>query len=213
MSTDCFGSSPEAADETTPFQPQSPYAVAKAAAFWAVVAYRRAYNLFFCNGILSNHESTLRPSKFVTRKIVQAAMRIGQGSPERLSLGNLDVERDWGWAPDYADAIWRILQHSQPEDFVIATRKTVALRSLVEQAFGHFGLDWRHYVDVDETLFRPSDIPCIRLNPAKAERLLGWRPKVVMPALVTALIEGEAHNDLGPVPWLDGPLNCGGAKD
>lgn len=188
-SSDCFGDTRgEPATEETPFAPRSPYAVAKAAAHFEVANYREAYRLFACNGILFNHESPLRPPRFVTRKIVSAACRIACGSGERLRLGNIEVARDWGYAPEYVDAMWRMLQQDAPEDYVIATGATITLREFTAQAFDAVGLDWQDHVDVDPSLFRPSDIAISRANPSKAARCLGWqaglRPAEVARAMV-----------------------------
>jgi GDPmannose 4,6-dehydratase len=175
-SSDCFGDTGgEPATEQTPFAPRSPYAVAKAAAHFEVGNYREAYKLYACNGILFNHESPLRPKRFVTRKIVAAAARIAAGSGETLRLGNIDVARDWGYAPQYVEAMWRMLQRETPEDFVIATGHTITLRDFVAEAFAALDLDWREHVIVDPELFRPADIAVSRANPAKAERELGWK--------------------------------------
>lgn len=205
-STDCFGQTTGAANENTAFRPRSPYAMAKAASFWSVASYRDSYGLFAANGILSNHESPLRPNRFVTRKIVQAASRIAAGSSERLRLGDLMVERDWGWAPDYAEAMWRILQHGAASDFVIATGRTSALKDIVAGVFAGFGLDWAAHVDVDKTLFRPSEIPRVAADPARITADLGWRASVTMPALAATLVAAEKARNLGPVPWQDQPL-------
>jgi GDPmannose 4,6-dehydratase len=175
-SSDCFGDTGgEPATELTPFAPRSPYAVAKAAAHFEVANYREAYKLFACNGILFNHESPLRPKRFVTRKIVAAAARIAAGSGETLSLGNIDVARDWGNAREYVEAMWLMLQQDAPEDFVIATGQTITLRQFVAEAFAALGLDWQDHVKVDSTLFRPADIAVSRANPAKAAQTLGWK--------------------------------------
>jgi GDPmannose 4,6-dehydratase len=175
-SSDCFGdTNGEPATETTPFSPRSPYAVAKAAAHFEVANYREAYNLFACSGILFNHESPLRPPRFVTQKIVGAACRIAAGSGERLRLGNIEVARDWGFAPEYVEAMWAMLQQDAPEDYVIATGETITLREFTAQAFAAAGLDWREHVDVDPALFRPTDIAISRANPAKAHQRLGWK--------------------------------------
>ena len=167
-----------AADETTPFHPQSPYAVAKASVFWLLDNYREAYKLFACNGILFNHESELRPERFVTQKIVSAARRIAAGSPETLRLGRLDIARDWGWAPEYVEAMWLMLQQDRPQDFVVATGNSFTLEDFVAAAFAHFALDWRSHVVQDEKLFRPTDIQLSRANPAKAKAVLGWEATV-----------------------------------
>jgi len=191
-SSECFGNiegSP--ADETHSFHPRSPYGVGKAAAYWAVANYRESYRLFACSGILFNHESPLRPARYVTRKIVQGAVAIALGQAEKLTLGELSIARDWGWAPEYVEAMWRMLSRDEPEDFVIATGRTHTLEEFVCRAFEHFGLDWRRYVETDPALLRPSDITCSVGDPSKAERLLGWRAATSMPGVVTALCEAE----------------------
>ncbi len=175
-SSECFGDVGETpADEETAFRPRSPYAVAKSSAYWMVANYREAYDLFVCTGILFNHDSPLRPERFVTQKIVRAASRIASGSTEKLRLGNLAIHRDWGWAPDYVEAMWKMLQQEKPDDFVIATGRTVSLEYFVERAFSHFGLDWKLHVESDTSLLRPSDIRSGKANPAKAAEILGWR--------------------------------------
>ena len=174
-SSECFGDTgEEAANELTSFQPRSPYAVAKSSAHWLVRNYRESYGLFACTGILFNHESALRPERFVTQKIVSAASRIQRGSGEVLQLGNIDIWRDWGWSPDYVDAMWRMLQQNQPDDFVIATGRTTSLESFVSHVFTFYGLNWKDHVRVDKTLFRPSDIRISRADPGKAKAVLGW---------------------------------------
>lgn len=193
-SSESFGDTGRAAaNEETPFRPRSPYGVAKATAFWQVANYRDAYGLFACSGILFNHESPLRPQRFVTRKVVAAACRIAAGSGERLKLGNIDVERDWGWAPEYVDAMWRILQIDRPDDFVIATGRAHALREFVAAAFAANGLDWREHVESDPALMRPSDIAHSVGDPGKAARVLGWRARVDMAELVRRLVHAETH--------------------
>lgn len=175
-STESFGDTGNnAADEQTPFRPRSPYGVAKAAAFWEVANYREAYGLFTCSGILSNHDSPLRPERFVTQKIVAAAQRIANGSDEVLKLGNTTIQRDWGWAPDYVEAMHVMLQQPQADDYIIATGKTTSLNEFVETAFAVVGLDWHHHVETDAALFRPTDIAVSRVNPGKANRELGWQ--------------------------------------
>lgn len=197
-SGECFGNTNgTAADEDTTFRPRSPYAVAKAAAFWEVANYREAYGLFAASGILFNHESPLRPERFVTRKIVAAACRIANGSGETLRLGNLEVERDWGWAPDYVEAMWRILQHESPDDFVIATGETSSLREFVAAAFGAVGLDWQDHVMSDPSLLRPADIMTVRANPGKALHLLGWQARYRMNDVVRMMVDAEKVNGAG----------------
>jgi GDPmannose 4,6-dehydratase len=191
-SGECFGDTGgRPADEDTPFRPRSPYAVAKAAAHFEVANYREAYGLFACSGILFNHESPLRPERFVTRKIVAAAARIAAGSGERLRLGNMRVKRDWGWAAEYVEAMWRMLQQDRPEDYVVATGETRSLEEFVAAAFGAVGLDWRAHVDADPTLFRPSDIEANYANPGKAARNLGWRASTRMDEAVRRMLEAE----------------------
>jgi GDPmannose 4,6-dehydratase len=205
-SSDSFGYTAVAANEGTAFRPQSPYATAKATSFWSVVTYRNAYGLHACNGILSNHESPLRPNRFVTRKVILAAHRIADGSKERLSMGDLKVERDWGWAPDYAEAMWRIVRHNTASDFVVATGKISSLRNFVDEAFRQFGLDWRDHVDVDVRLFRPSEIQRVQLDPSRIAATLGWRAHIAMPELVKVLVESERCGGLGPLPWQDNAI-------
>jgi GDPmannose 4,6-dehydratase len=191
-SSECFGDVGDSAcDEMTPFHPGSPYAVAKAAAHWQVVNYREAYDLYATNGILFNHESPLRPNRFVSKKIIRAAVRIGNGSSERLRLGNLAIQRDFGWAPEYVDAMWRILQLEQPNDVVIATGETHSLNEFCQAAFSTVGLDWQEHVDIDEALYRPSEHMVSRANPSLAEQLLGWRAELKMPAIVSEMINAE----------------------
>lgn len=191
-SSECYGSSGDApCDEHTPFRPRSPYAVAKAAAFWQVANYREAYDLFACTGILFNHESPLRPERFVTRKIVAAVARISRGSNETLSLGNLAITRDWGWAPEYVEAMWMMLQQERPEDFVIATGNSYTLAAFVELAFAEAGLDWRNHVRVDDRLFRPTDLEHSTAAPAKAHSILGWRAQSDMIQVVKNMVAAE----------------------
>jgi GDPmannose 4,6-dehydratase len=194
-SGECFGDTGgKSADETTPFHPRSPYAVAKSAAHWMVANYREAYNLFACTGILFNHESPLRPARFVTRKIISTACRIAAGSRERLHLGNFAIARDWGWAPEYVEAMWHMLQQDTPEDFVIATGETNTLEQFVIEAFSLLGLDWQQHVSSDSTLIRPSEIMVSRGNPAKANKELGWYAHYAMHQVVNKMIAAEKLN-------------------
>jgi GDPmannose 4,6-dehydratase len=180
-SGECFGEiAGEAADEKTPFHPQSPYATAKSAAFWLVANYRASYNMFACTGILFNHESPLRPTRFVTQKIVQGALQISRGSAEKLNLGDLGIQRDWGWSPDYVEAMWKMLQLNTPEDFVIATGESNSLEKFIEVAFSGVGLDWRDHVISDPTIFRPNEIKRSVGNASKAHALLGWQAQKKM---------------------------------
>lgn len=197
-SSECFGeSSTVPANEATAFRPRSPYAVAKAAAFWQVANYREAYGLFACSGILFNHESPLRPERFVTQKIVRAVARIAEGSRERLRLGDLSIERDWGWAPEYVEAMWAMLQAERSEDFVIATGQTVSLERFVSEAFASVDLDWRDHVDIDSQLFRPSELRVSRADPSRAERVLGWRARFGAADVVRKMIAAVRGGELG----------------
>ena len=191
-SGECFGSTTEqGATEDTPFRPRSPYAVAKAASFWEVANYRDAYKLYACSGLLFNHESPLRPERFVTRKIIASACRIANGSKEKLQLGNIDIRRDWGWAPEFVEAMYLMLQQDQAEDYVIATGKSYPLEEFVRSAFEHFNLDWREHVSTDNGLLRPTDHFMGLGNPSKAKRDMGWIPKYHMPDVVRMMAEAE----------------------
>ena len=191
-SGECFGDTQGMpADETTAFRPRSPYAVAKAAAHWEVANYREAYGLYCCSGILFNHESPLRPERFVTKKIVSAARRIAGGSREKLHLGNISVQRDWGWAPEYVVAMWMMLQQSQPQDFVIATGESHSLEEFVNTAFSTLGLKWHDHVTVDSALFRPTDLVTGRANPAKALAQLGWQAVSKMHDVIRMMLDTE----------------------
>lgn len=192
-SSECFGNTQgKAADENTPFYPRSPYAVAKATSFWQVVNYREAYGLFACSGVLFNHESPLRPLRFVTRKIVCEACQIALGEKDRLPLGNLSVQRDWGWAPEYVKGMWMMLQQDEPEDFVLATGECHSLQAFAEAVFQMLGLDWQRCTYTDSSLYRPNDIEISVGNSAKAEEKLGWIPKYRMPDIVRMMVECEA---------------------
>ena len=191
-SSECFGDTGGApGKETTPFRPRSPYAVAKATAFWEVANYREAYGLYACSGILYNHESPLRPERFVTRKVVAAACRIAAGSDETLRLGNVEVERDWGWAPEYVEAMWRMLQQPAPDDFVIATGEVNSLASFVEMVFAQVGLHWRDHVQLDPAFLRPTDLARGVGDPSLAAHKLGWSARYRIGDIVRMMIEGE----------------------
>jgi GDPmannose 4,6-dehydratase len=179
------------ASEETPFRPRSPYAVAKATAFWEVANYREAYNLFACTGILFNHESPLRPERFVTQKIVRAACRIASGNKEKLQLGNISIARDWGWAPEYIEAMWLMLQQEKPDDYVIATGETNTLENFVSEVFRIVGIDWHEFLVSDVSLLRPTDILVSRGNPAKATKVLGWQAKYRMSDVARMMVEAE----------------------
>lgn len=199
-SSECFGDiGVGSADENTHFHPRSPYAVAKSTAHWLIDNYRSAYGLYACTGILFNHESPLRPTRFVTRKIVRAAVRISQGASERLALGDMAIQRDWGWSPEYVDAMWRMLQIEQPEDFVIATGESNSLEEFVASAFSQVGLDWRDHVYQDPSLLRPSEIRYNCGNADKARRVLGWSANMKMHDVTLEMIRHERQ--LAGVRW------------
>lgn len=177
-SSECFGDTKgKPANECTPFLPRSPYAVAKVAAYGLVSNYRESYGLFACTGILFNHESPLRPERFVTQKIIRAASNISKNLDEKLQLGNISIYRDWGWAPEYVEAMWLMLQQEKPEDFVIATGRSVSLKYFIEKAFSFHGLYWKDHVLIDQSFLRPSDIEYGGADPRKADSVLGWKAK------------------------------------
>ena len=195
-SGECFGdtgSTPAA--ERTPFHPRSPYALAKCAAHWLVAHYREAYRIYACNGILFNHESPFRPAQFVTRKIADAALRIARGSDEKLVLGRLDIVRDWGWAPEYVEAMWVMLQQDIPSDYVIATGVSVSLEEFAGEVFATLGLSSADHIEADSRLHRPSDVARSAADPSRARAELGWEAQVKMPEmarmLTKALYEGD----------------------
>jgi len=190
-SSEVFGNTLTPANESTAYHPRSPYATAKAAAHYAVTNYREAYGLFACTGILFNHESPLRSTRFVTSKIVSTAVRIAKGSKETLKLGKIDIDRDWGWAPDYVEAMWRILKQDQPDDFVIATGEERSLQDFVAKAFGCVGLDWNDHVVSDNSLFRPLDIERSCGDASKAARELGWRATHKFDRIIEMLVDAE----------------------
>jgi GDPmannose 4,6-dehydratase len=191
-SGECFGDTDgHAATEDTPFRPRSPYAVAKAAAFWEAANYREAYGLFACSGLLYNHESPLRPERFVTRKVVATAARIAGGSSEKLKLGNLDIERDWGWAPEYVEAMWLMLQQPTARDYVIATGEVNRLADFVDLAFSEFGLDSKDHIETDPAFLRPTDITRGVGDPSRAAKELGWKARYHMKDVVSMMVAGE----------------------
>lgn len=193
-SSECFGdTADQRANEETAFRPRSPYGVAKAAAFWQLANYRDSYGLFACSGILFNHESPLRPERFVTSKIARAARRIAEGSGESLVLGNVSVARDWGWAPEYVEAMHLMLRAEQPADYVVATGRTSSLGEFLEAVFRCAGLDWREHVTYSKDLHRPSDISANRANPSRIESSLGWKARVDLQALAHKLVHNELY--------------------
>jgi GDPmannose 4,6-dehydratase len=184
--------------ETTPFYPRSPYACAKAFAHYLTVNYRESYGLFAASGILFNHESPRRGENFVTRKITVAAARIKQGLQKELWLGNLDSKRDWGFAPEYVEGMWRMLQADQPDDYVLATNETYTIRDFLDAAFGHVGLDWQDYVKFDSRFLRPAEVDLLIGDYAKAKQRLGWEPRTRMHALAKLMVEADLAALTGP---------------
>ncbi|MFZ1075782.1 MAG: GDP-mannose 4,6-dehydratase [Minisyncoccia bacterium] len=189
-SSECFGDTgAEPANEATPFRPRSPYGVAKASAHWMVHNYREAYGLFACTGILFNHESPLRPARFVTQKIVRTAARIAKGSKEKLRLGNIEIQRDWGWAPHYVEAMWRMLNIDAPDYYVIATGRTVSLKYFTAAVFDWFGLAWKDHVEIDQSMLRPTDIMVGRADPSKGKAALSWSSPIDVDGVIAGMCE------------------------
>ena len=175
--------------EKTPFYPRSPYGCAKVFSYWQTVNYREAYDMFACNGILFNHESPRRGETFVTRKITRAATRIKEGLQDKLYLGNLEAKRDWGFAGDYVEAMWLMLQQDKPDDYVVATGKTYSVREFLDEVFGQLDLDWNDYVEIDPRYYRPAEVEVLLGDPARAKAKLGWEPKVDFKGLATMMVE------------------------
>jgi GDPmannose 4,6-dehydratase len=195
-SSECFGDIDEKlADEKTRFNPQSPYAVGKSTSYWLVANYRDSYSLFACTGILFNHESPLRPLRFVTQKIVQTAHRIANGSGEKLILGRLDIVRDWGWAPDYVEAMWLMLQQDKPEDLVIATGESNTLEHFVDQVFNFYNLNWKEYVIQDEKYYRPSELKISKADPSLALKKINWKAKKGVKEIANLMCESINSKD------------------
>ncbi len=190
-SSELYGSAPPPQNEETPMRPRSPYAAAKLYAYWMVRNYRDAYGLFAVNGILFNHESPRRGETFVTRKITRAVARIKMGLQDKLYLGNLEARRDWGYAPDFVEAMWLMLQQEAPEDFVIATGESHSVKEFLELAFGHAGLDWHRYVEIDPRYFRPTEVDFLQGDASKARERLGWRPRVTFEELARLMVEAD----------------------
>jgi len=190
-SSEMFGAAKPPQSEETPFYPRSPYAVSKVAAHWYGVNYREAYNLFITNGILFNHESPRRGETFVTRKITRAVGRIKTGLQEKLYLGNLDARRDWGFSGDYVEAMWMMLQHSEPGDFVVATNEAYSVREFLEKAFSFAGLEWQKYVEIDPAYFRPTEVDYLLGDASKARKALGWKPRTTFRQLVHMMVASD----------------------
>src|SRR5271155_3993299 len=190
-SSERFGAAPPPQSERTPFYPRSPYGVSKVAAHWFAVNYREAYGLFVCNGILFNHESPRRGETFVTRKVSRAVGRISQGLQEKLYLGNLDAKRDWGFTGDYVEAMWMMLQHETPEDFVVATGEAYSVRDFLIEAFGLAGLDWQDHVEIDPRYFRPTEVDFLQGDASKMRAALGWKPRTSFKQLVHMMVDHD----------------------
>ncbi|MGX5680772.1 GDP-mannose 4,6-dehydratase [Schumannella luteola] len=190
-SSEMFGATPPPQNEETPFWPRSPYGVAKVYSYWITRNYREAYGLFAVNGILFNHESPRRGETFVTRKITRAVARIKAGLQSELYMGNLDAVRDWGYAPEYVEAMWRMLQHDEPTDYVVATNTAYTVKDFLQISFEHVGLDWEKYVKFDERYLRPTEVDALIGDPGKAERLLGWKPTILTPRLAQIMVDAD----------------------
>ncbi len=194
-SGECFGDTGgKPATEQTPFSPQSPYAAAKASAHWQVASYRDLFGIFACTGFLYNHESWLRPEGFVTRKIVNTACRIARNKADSLVLGDLSIQRDWGWAPEYVRAMWLMLQQEQPEDYILATGHTLSLGAFVSHVFAALGLDWKKYTKDDARFFRSSDVPIHRADPGKARKHLGWQAEILAPDVAVKMVDAQLQD-------------------
>jgi GDPmannose 4,6-dehydratase len=190
-SSEMFGSAKPPQNELTTFQPQSPYAAAKVYAYWVTRNYREGYKMFSCNGILFNHESPRRGETFVTRKITRALAGIKAGKQKTLYLGNLDAKRDWGYAPDYVAAMWKMLQYDEPSDFVIGTGEAHSVREFLDEAFGYVDMDWRDYVKIDQRYFRPTEVDYLMADASKARKAFGWEPRVFFHDLVRVMVDAD----------------------
>ncbi len=194
-SSECFGDTGDTpANEQTPFAPRSPYAVAKSTAKWLINSYRESYGLYVCTGILFNHESPLRPERFVTQKIIAGAAKIKAGQIDKLQLGNLDISRDWGWAPEYVEAMWLMMQLDKPDDFVIATGRKESLKYFVAKSFEYFDLDWQKHVEIEKSFFRPNEIVASVGNPEKAIKTLGWKKPTDIDGVIKMMCAEKAKS-------------------
>jgi GDPmannose 4,6-dehydratase len=199
-SSEMYGAAPPPQREDTPFEPQSPYAAAKLYAYWVTRNYRQGYGLFACNGILFNHESPRRGETFVTRKITRALAAIVAGRQEALYLGNLEARRDWGYAPDYVAAMWKMLQHGEPGDFVVGTGEAHSVRQFLDEAFGYLNLEWEPHVKIDPRYFRPTEVHFLQADPSLARRALGWEPRVGFRDLVRVMVDADLERLGLPCP-------------
>jgi GDPmannose 4,6-dehydratase len=205
-SSEMFGATPPPQSETTPFYPRSPYGASKVYSYWMTRNYREAYDMFAVNGILFNHESPRRGETFVTRKITRAVARIKAGAQSKLYLGNLDAVRDWGYAPEYVEGMWRMLQHDKPLDYVLATGHAATIKDFLEHSFSHVDLDWRDYVEFDSRYLRPTEVDSLIGDSTLAERELGWKARILAPELSKLMVDAdiEAFSHEG-TPWIDRP--------
>jgi GDPmannose 4,6-dehydratase len=207
-SSEMFGATPPPQNEHTPFYPRSPYGAAKLYSYWVTKNYRESYGMFATNGILFNHESPRRGETFVTRKITRAVARIKAGVQDKLYLGNLDAIRDWGYAPEFVEAMWLMLQADQPDDFVVATGTEYSVRDFLGFAFGHAGLDWEKYVDFDEAFLRPAEVDALVGNSAHARSATGWEPKVMTPELARIMVDADVKIvESAGSQWIDRPYD------
>ena len=190
-SSEMFGDAPAPQNEDTPFRPRSPYAAAKVYAYWMAANYREGYNIFACNGILFNHESSRRGETFVTRKITRGIAGIIAGKEKKIYLGNLEAKRDWGYAPDYVEAMWMMLQQDRPQDYVIGTGETHSVREFLEEVFNYAGLDWKEYVEIDSRYFRPTEVELLLADSSKARKELGWSPRITFKELVKIMVDSD----------------------
>lgn len=208
-SSEMFGATPPPQNENTPFYPRSPYGAAKVYSYWVTRNYREGYGMFAVNGILFNHESPRRGETFVTRKITRAVARIKAGQQDRLYMGNLDAVRDWGYAPEYVEAMWRMLQHDVPTDYVVATGTSYSVRDFLELAFEHAGLDWRNHVEFDERYLRPTEVDALVGDASRAKDLLGWEPSVLTPELARIMVDADIQAlDAEGHRWVDKPVSA-----
>lgn len=206
-SSEMFGASPPPQNEDTPFYPRSPYGAAKVYSYWITKNYRESYGMFATNGILFNHESPRRGETFVTRKITLAAARIKAGLQDKLYLGNLDAVRDWGYAPEYVEAMWRMLQTEEPDDFVVATGTQYSVRDFLTFAFGHVGLEWEKYVELDPKFLRPSEVDSLIGDSTRISATTGWKPSVLPPKLAALMVDSDSHVlQHEATPWIDTPV-------
>ena len=195
-----FGAAPAPQNENTPFMPRSPYAAAKVYSYWMVKNYREGYSLFATNGILFNHESPRRGETFVTRKITMGLSKIKAGLTDKLYLGNLEAKRDWGFAPEYVEAMWAILQHEKPDDFVIGTGETHSIKEFLDEAFGYLNMDWKDYVEIDPRYFRPTEVEYLKADYSKAKKEIGWTPRITFKDLVKVMVDYDLKIQNLPSP-------------